>query len=335
MEKELTLPPIEPIEPIEPLEPTQVPTEPDRVQARLEVDPDLVQGICKTSGFDTDGYLVVRRASEFTVTLHSTSKLRVGEAVLVDSHDQQNSVKLGHAGQPARSTSPLREIRLSLPADLPVGEYRLELAGTSGDGGTFRVSLKRKVVVFFNAWSSSDAVFMENSAWREEYVLNSDGRVYTGSVYGMPWTLALYRKSTLEAVPLLLKKTSLTFQQRKSAMLVSREMSALVNVQDDQGVLVGNWSGDYEGGTAPSSWRGSGKILSEYLEGGGQPVKFGQCWVFSGVLLTVLRVLGVPSRSVTNFSSAHDANRNRTIDEYYSEDGEKIGYLSSGSDSIW
>ena len=329
MGNEVTLPPTEP------LEPTPGPTEPDRVRARLEVDPDLVQGICKTSGFDTDGYLVVRRASEFPVTLHSTSELQVGEAVLVDSHDQQNSVKLGHAEQPARSTASGMEIHLTLPADLPVGEYRLELAGTSGDGGTFKVSLERKVVVFFNAWSSSDAVFMENSAWREEYVLNSDGRVYAGSVYGMPWSLALYRQSTLEAVLLLLRKAPLTFQQRRSAVLVSREMSALVNVQDDRGVVVGNWSGDYEGGTAPSSWRGSGKILSEYLEGGGQPVRFGQCWVFSGVLLTVLRVLGVPSRSVTNFSSAHDTNRNRTIDEYYTEDGEKIGYLSSGSDSVW
>lgn len=76
--------------------------------------------------------------------------------------------------------------------------------------------------------------------------------------------------------------------------------------------------------------------LQEYYKSGGRPVRYGQCWVFSGVLLSVLRILGIPSRSITNFSSAHDTNRNRTIDEYYSEEsGEKIPYLSSGSDSIW
>ena len=122
---------------------------------------------------------------------------------------------------------------------------------------------------------------------------------------------------------------------RANPVLLSREMSALVNSQDDSGVLRGNWSGDYEGGTAPSGWRGSGKILEQYIKSGGRPVNYGQCWVFSGVLLSVLRVLGIPSRSVTNFSSAHDTNRNPTSDEYYDEDGEKIRYLESGSDSVW
>ena len=159
--------------------------------------------------------------------------------------------------------------------------------------------------------------------------------MYAGSLYGIPWRLALYSDSTLPAVLLLLQKSSLSFDQRRDPVLVAREMSAMVNVQDDRGVLVGNWSGEYSDGTSPSAWRGSGKILRQYYSSGGEPVRYGQCWVFSGVLLTVLRVLGIPSRSTTNFSSAHDTNRNRTIDEYYDEKGDKIRYLSSGSDSVW
>ncbi len=45
-----------------------------------------------------------------------------------------------------------------------------------------------------------------------------------------------------------------------------------------------------------------------------------------------MRALGIPTRVITNFDSAHDTNANMVIEEYYSEMGEK---LPIGSDSIW
>ena len=66
---------------------------------------------------------------------------------------------------------------------------------------------------------------------------------------------------------------------------VSRHLSAMVNTQDDRGVLVGNWSGDYEGGVSPLEWTGSGDILAQYYRTK-TPVRFAQCWVFSGVETT-------------------------------------------------
>jgi len=56
----------------------------------------------------------------------------------------------------------------------------------------------------------------------------------------------------------------------------------MVNVQDDYGILVGNWSGDYSGGSSPTSWTGSADILAQFNKTK-QPVKYAQCWVFSGV----------------------------------------------------
>lgn len=58
-----------------------------------------------------------------------------------------------------------------------------------------------------------------------------------------------------------------------------------INAQDDDGVLVGNWSDDYSMGTAPTAWTGSVKILMQYLNSG-VPVCYGQCWVFAGVFNT-------------------------------------------------
>lgn len=46
----------------------------------------------------------------------------------------------------------------------------------------------------------------------------------------------------------------------------------------------------------------------------------------------VMRVLGIPTRVVTNYNSAHDTNGNLVIEEYYTEKGEKLPH---NRDSIW
>ena len=49
--------------------------------------------------------------------------------------------------------------------------------------------------------------------------------------------------------------------------------------------MIGRWDGQYEDGTKPFEWTGSVPILEEFMKTG-KPVKYGQCWVFSGVAAT-------------------------------------------------
>lgn len=58
-----------------------------------------------------------------------------------------------------------------------------------------------------------------------------------------------------------------------------------VNAQDDNGAIMGNWTRNFEGGTAPTEWMGSSLILRKFLKER-KPVKYGQCWVFAGVMTT-------------------------------------------------
>uniref|UniRef100_A0A2C9LAG3 Transglutaminase-like domain-containing protein n=1 Tax=Biomphalaria glabrata TaxID=6526 RepID=A0A2C9LAG3_BIOGL len=105
-----------------------------------------------------------------------------------------------------------------------------------------------------------------------------------------------------------------------------------VNSNDDDGVVVGRWSGNYADGHSPASWTGTPAILEEYWKTK-EPVKYGQCWVFSAVTTSVCRALGIPTRSITNFQSAHDTDGSITIDVHHKIDGSIDNEVEN--DSIW
>ncbi|NXK53274.1 TGM4 glutamyltransferase, partial [Chauna torquata] len=216
-------------------------------------------------------------------------------------------------------------------ADATVGKYSLAVK----TGSNIYKPENNTVYVLFNPWCEADAVFLTNEAERKEYVLNDTGYIYVGSAYsihGRPWNFGQFEEFILEACMYLLDKSRLKMSSRRDPVVVSRAMSALVNANDDNGVMLGNWSGNYDSGTSPMAWIGSVAILQQYYKTK-KPVSFGQCWVFSGVLTTVMRCLGIPARSVSNFNSAHDTDENLRVDVYLNEKGEKLKGMSV--DSIW
>ena len=62
--------------------------------------------------------------------------------------------------------------------------------------------------------------------------------------------------------------------------------------------MIGSWSGSYAPHTAPNKWTNSLKIFRAWAAGG--PVKYGQCFTFAATLCTLMRLLGVPCRPVSN-----------------------------------
>jgi len=228
-------------------------------------------------------------------------------------------------------------VQINLPANIAVGVWRFRVSTKLAGSRTIRTyTVKEALYIIFNAWSKDDAVYLSREDARQEYVLNDVGKIYIGShskPRGRKWIYGQFHESVLPAVMFMLDKTRLDINGRANVVKVARAVSAMVNSHDDNGLLVGNWSGNYGDGLAPWQWTGSATILEKYLQSGGEPVKFGQCWVFAGVTTTALRTLGIPARTVSNFVSAHDTDDSLTVDKFFSEKGDSISDVNS--DSIW
>ncbi len=235
------------------------------------------------------------------------------EIVINPQTGQFNEMQWNAALRPAEQAGHLL-LDVWAPATAPVGAYSITLEifkpgfpeqildSAPIDGG---------LIILFNPWSTIDSVYMADAIGRQEYLLATHGLIWQNdrlAPTAFPWSFDQFDGTSLSVALDLL--TGMTSATRAAPTLVARELSAKSNMvppdDADNGVIVGNWGlPPYTGGTSPLVWTGSQAILAEYAATN-QPVKYGQCWVFAGVLTTALRALGIPSRPITNYESLHD-----------------------------
>lgn len=226
-------------------------------------------------------------------------------------------------------------LEINLPPTMAVGIYKFKISAKLANTTTIRTHVVRdQLYIIFNPWCKEDDVYMERQDAKDEYVLNEVGKLYKGtyqSVSGQRWDYGQFGEAVLPSIMKLMDRTRLDIKGRADVVKVSRAVSAMVNSHDDNGLLVGNWNRTTLDGVSPLSWSSSAPIFDRYLRSGGRPVKYAQCWVFGAVLTSALRALGIPSRSISNFRSAHDRDSSLTQDEYF------IGGVESKElkDTIW
>ncbi|KAG7493407.1 protein-glutamine gamma-glutamyltransferase 5-like [Solea senegalensis] len=309
----------------------------------------------RTEGFCSSKSLVVRRGAPFRISLQLQGRPFnphidfLSVKILLGRLYVSMPVSFSKKVSPTKWTAYMESkdldfqnpsIFISTPASASVGCYRFQLRVFT-QGGKRKAALGR-FILLCNPWCREDAVHIPFEDQREEYVQNDSGLLFMGTAMNLvsrPWSFDQYEPGVLESCLSLLqvspqhqKSRREDYLKRFDPVYISRVVSAMINSEDDRGVLKGNWSGDFKQGVNPTMWTGSGDILSQWTKSGYKPVKYGQCWVFAAVMCTVMRVLGIPCRVVTNFNSAHDTNGNLVLEEYYNEKGEK---LKISKDSLW
>ncbi|XP_040186218.1 protein-glutamine gamma-glutamyltransferase E-like isoform X3 [Rana temporaria] len=308
----------------------------------------------KTQDYDTNE-MVLRRGQPVTMAFTCNRQITSGDEfkIIVEtgpSPSTQTNTKaemLVSSSSSGTSWSAVRgsisntvmNITINIPVNAPIGRYNMRVQSTRR--GRTNVFKAETFAVLFNPWAPNDEVYMSNEAERTEYILNETGLYWFGNAnnYGSRrWDYAQFERDILNITLTMLDKNleyrknpALDVSRRHDPLYVGRVLSAMVNSIDDNGIIIGRWTNDYSDGVSPGTWNGSAPILRQWMQSG--PVRYGQCWVYAGVLCTAFKCLGIPARTIINFESAHDGDQNLQVDEIYDENGVRDDYETQ--DSVW
>lgn len=297
-------------------------------------------------------FLVIRRGQEFQIKINfnrpykpATDKFAV-EFVIGSSPQYSKGTYIpvfttkerqsSWAGRITNTVNNTVTVGITPAVNCIVGKYHMYVAVVTPFGiRRTKRDDSRNLYILFNPWASADSVFLDDERERQECVMTEMGLIYHGAhddIAEREWNYGQFNYGVLDACLYIMDRSEMPITNRGDPIKVTRKASAMLNSRDDDGVLVGNWSGDYTYGVAPTSWTGSTDILLTYASSK-MPICYAQCWVYAAVFNTFLRCLGIPSRVVTNYYSAHDNNGNLKTDIILDENG-RID-RSHTRDSIW
>ncbi|KAF4096342.1 hypothetical protein G5714_022311 [Onychostoma macrolepis] len=302
----------------------------------------------------TDAYfsdnLIIRRGQTFQMWIEFSRpfnpksdslqlQLKLGEAIFSSSTGIHISVPLVDILEDGRWEMKIVEqedkrVRLAVNT-LPtasIGCYKVTVESFSPKGKLLFPCSPNDLYMLFNPWCEDDAVYLDDESERKEYILNSMGRIYYGTeqqIGTRTWNFAQFEQDILEACLFILERGQVAMTEWRDPVIVSRMVSALVNSNDDYGVLMGNWKDSYEGGTSPTAWSGSGDILRQYYSSG----SLSNSPSAGSMQESPIPMSWYSHRCVTNFNSAHDTDLSLTTDIYIDEKLEII--KDKTSDSVW
>jgi len=228
-----------------------------------------------------------------------------------------------------------------------IGRFLIEVVAP---GASEPQRINGQFLFLFNPMSSFDDVYVPRTTEYglrgpslEDHVFTEEGAVWRGSAnQNAPYSWAYNQFDLLPLTSILdILEADLSDRQLANVVLVARWMTEVIH----RDILEGKWpSADeenpYADGQSPMSWVDTTAIIQKYAAKKNKNiVRYGQCWVFASVTTTLGRTLGIATRSVTNFDSAHESKPFDQICDVYWKNSDKAGYImhdeAKNKDRIW
>lgn len=339
--------------------------------AIASIDLEEVNNPCqhRTWDYSTADYLTLRRGDTFAISV-KVNNLGVGHVIRVVCTHTFDGAPVSVA-MPAGNALPAdgwaakldqlqnlgggasqADLLVQIPGDASIGAYDFTVEVVNGGGAVVASgAFAKQVLVLFNPWSAKDKdVFLDDDAQRGEYVLETRGELSYGSVNyktgalargTTKWDFGQFERISVKVA--LKQLEGLSAADRRSALAVTQRLNKKVAAKVDlvgppaphAGILHGKWTGGFTDENKPGRWKGSAEIFRRYDASGGGAVQYGQCWVFSALLTSMSRSMGIPARSHSTFNAGWEKGKlaAATIDLVWAKDTGR--FLSDKSDGSW
>ena len=240
-------------------------------------------------------------------------------------------------------------VEVALAADAPIGKYTLRITVAQP---TKRFKVDAPIVILVNPYKSSDAGYA-SSSYRAEYVERTTGLIWQGlsdnydafrfDYNQFQWSNLLVAIRSLRRMPIA---------DRGNLVLVTRHLTYAAG----EDICYGKWGeGSYTTGKpaggyrcsstkpcfGPDHWVSMTDLIDLHVKLGYKNVQYCQCFVYAGLMTTLGRALGMATRPVSTFQSAHDTEKNRAIEKFFVINEEADGAFDPvkdhdiSTDSVW
>lgn len=127
--------------------------------------------------------------------------------------------------------------QVHVPASAPVGLWNCWIQTHRIGQRDNRQDYKcdEDIYILFNPWCREDSVYMDNDSSRQEYVLNEQGKIWSGTwrqPKGRKWIFGQFDDVVLPACVYLLERSGLEHSERGNPVRVTRAISAMVGFQN-------------------------------------------------------------------------------------------------------
>uniref|UniRef100_A0A0N4Z245 TGc domain-containing protein n=1 Tax=Parastrongyloides trichosuri TaxID=131310 RepID=A0A0N4Z245_PARTI len=263
------------------------------------------------------------------------------KAICLDEKNTKTSKDYFYIENIHNISSSIIEITVFVGNDECIGMWDMCIYGNSTFNEPFFSSFAR-IFLIFNPYNSLDPTFCNDDQFLSAYLIRDlDSVCYISNedevqtINSKPWQHCQFSIEAVHVTAQLLKKLSkynlLDISKRGDIIYIVRKLSYAVN----EWLLLGNWEKNscrYDD-RKPEEWNNSLDIFIRYVQTN-RPVRWGQCFTFAPLFTSILRCLGIPTRTVTCSDAGHDVQGSLVLERRILRKT-KDGLQTESEEGIW